>query len=112
MDRRIAAILAADARLGRVALAAHLEGLMNGTFLIALGGVWPWTISRSLMIEGQLPLDAQPSLPDHLTHPPMGPLRLAIQIRQCGLNAPRALQRWIAVMISAAIAHKPSALLP
>ena len=24
----------------RMALAAHLEGLMNGTFLIALGAVW------------------------------------------------------------------------
>jgi hypothetical protein len=24
----------------RTALAAHLEGLMNGTFLIALGAVW------------------------------------------------------------------------
>jgi hydroxylaminobenzene mutase len=26
----------------RMALAAHLEGLMNGTFLIALGMVWPF----------------------------------------------------------------------
>jgi hydroxylaminobenzene mutase len=25
----------------RMGLAAHLEGLMNGTFLLALGGVWP-----------------------------------------------------------------------
>ena len=25
----------------RMGLAAHLEGLMNGTFLIALGAVWP-----------------------------------------------------------------------
>jgi (hydroxyamino)benzene mutase len=26
----------------RMGLAAHLEGLMNGTFLIALGAVWPF----------------------------------------------------------------------
>ena len=25
----------------RMGLAAHLEGLMNGTFLIALGAIWP-----------------------------------------------------------------------
>jgi hydroxylaminobenzene mutase len=25
----------------RMGLAAHLEGLMNGTFLIALGSIWP-----------------------------------------------------------------------
>jgi len=25
----------------RMGLAAHLEGVMNGTFLIALGGAWP-----------------------------------------------------------------------
>jgi hydroxylaminobenzene mutase len=25
----------------RMGLAAHLEGVMNGTFLIALGGIWP-----------------------------------------------------------------------
>jgi hydroxylaminobenzene mutase len=26
----------------RMGLAAHLEGLMNGTFLIALGAIWPF----------------------------------------------------------------------
>src|SRR5580692_12139974 len=25
----------------RMGLAAHLEGLMNGTFLVALGAIWP-----------------------------------------------------------------------
>jgi hypothetical protein len=30
----------------RMALAAHLEGLMNGTFLIALGAVWQFVIPR------------------------------------------------------------------
>ena len=25
----------------RMGLAAHLEGVMNGTFLIALGAIWP-----------------------------------------------------------------------
>lgn len=29
-----------------MALAAHLEGLMNGTFLIALGAVWQFVIPR------------------------------------------------------------------
>jgi hydroxylaminobenzene mutase len=26
----------------RMGLAAHLEGLMNGIFLLALGGIWPY----------------------------------------------------------------------
>jgi (hydroxyamino)benzene mutase len=33
----------------RMGLAAHLEGLMNGTFLIAVGAVWPFiALSSSL----------------------------------------------------------------
>jgi hydroxylaminobenzene mutase len=26
----------------RVALSSHLEGVMNGTFLLVLGAIWPW----------------------------------------------------------------------
>src|SRR4030081_534405 len=34
----------------RMGLAAHLEGLMNGTFLFALGAVWPFVKLSSNLI--------------------------------------------------------------
>jgi hydroxylaminobenzene mutase len=38
----------------RMALAAHLEGLMNGTFLIALGAVWPYVRLPSRLTTGDI----------------------------------------------------------
>jgi (hydroxyamino)benzene mutase len=38
----------------RMALAAHLEGLMNGTFLIALGAVWPHVRLPSRLTTGDI----------------------------------------------------------
>jgi hydroxylaminobenzene mutase len=38
----------------RMALAAHLEGLMNGMFLIALGAVWPHVRLPSRLTTGDI----------------------------------------------------------
>jgi len=50
----------------RNALAAHLEGLMNGTFLIALGAAWEFvnpcpcgSIKNANCVAGSNPFDAR-----------------------------------------------------
>ena len=45
----------------RMGLAAHLEGLMNGTFLIALGAVWPFVrLSMRLALLWQISPFSEP----------------------------------------------------